>query len=75
MEEVKETIAVFTGDSENFHIFQVVDDELVGSIYIKKDKNLGIPEELVDQFNHSWQRCRTLEEESDSTARPGKRWK
>ena len=46
MEEVKETVAVFTGDSENYHIFQVVDDEMVGSLYIKKDKNLGIPEEI-----------------------------
>lgn len=46
MEEVKETIAVFTGDSENYHIFQVVDDEIVGSIYIKKDKDFGIPEEV-----------------------------
>lgn len=46
MEEVKETIAVFTGDSANYHIFQIVDEELVGSIYVKKDKNLGIPEEV-----------------------------
>lgn len=39
--------AVFTGDSANFHIFQVIDSsKVVGSIYIKKKSDDGIPEAL-----------------------------
>jgi hypothetical protein len=39
--------AVFTGDSSNYHIFQVVDSEdCVGSIYIKKKSTNGVPEAL-----------------------------
>ena len=39
-------IAVFTGDSTNYHIFQVIDsEECVGSLYIKK-KGLELPEGL-----------------------------
>jgi len=39
-------IAVFTGDSANYHIFQIVSDgeEFVGSLYIKKKSENGIPE-------------------------------
>jgi hypothetical protein len=36
--------AVFTGDSKNFHIFQIVDENFVGSMYIKKKSDNGIPE-------------------------------
>ena len=39
-----ETIAVYTGDSANFHIFQIVDENLVGSIYVKKEETSDIPE-------------------------------
>jgi len=40
-----ELIAVYTGDSENFHIFQIVDDNVVGSLYIAR-KEENIPEAL-----------------------------
>jgi hypothetical protein len=36
---------VFTGDSANYHIFQVVESgDCVGSIYIRKDSDNGVPE-------------------------------
>ena len=39
-------IAVFTGDSANYHIFQVIDSEhVVGSLYIKK-KGVDLPKGL-----------------------------
>lgn len=39
-------IAIFTGDSSHYHIFQVVDSEhCVGSLYIKK-KGVELPEGL-----------------------------
>ena len=31
-----EIIAVYTGDSANFHIYQVVNENMVGSIYVNK---------------------------------------
>jgi hypothetical protein len=39
-------IAVYTGDSTNFHIFQIVDEEAVGTIYLKKKSSNGIPQGL-----------------------------
>jgi hypothetical protein len=39
-------IAVYTGDSTNFHIFQIVDAEAVGTIYLKKKSSHGIPQGL-----------------------------
>lgn len=39
--------AVFTGDSANFHIFQVVgEDDYVGSLYVRKATNEPIPERV-----------------------------
>jgi hypothetical protein len=39
--------AVYTGDSANYHIFQIPDDlSVVASIYIRKDTEGGIPHEL-----------------------------
>jgi len=40
-----EVEAVFTGDSANYHIFQLVSEgEFVGSIYVEKKSDNGIPE-------------------------------
>ena len=41
-----ETVAVYTGDSRNFHIFNIVDEEsnIVGSIYV--NRKIDIPEGL-----------------------------
>jgi hypothetical protein len=45
MGEPTELMAVFTGDSTNYHIFQIVDnDDFVGSLYIKKKSTNGVPE-------------------------------
>lgn len=43
--------AVFTGDSANYHIFQIVDSgDFVGSLYIKKKSDNGIPEGVEITF-------------------------
>jgi len=43
--------AVYTGDSPNYHIFQVVDSgDFVGSLYIKKSSDNGIPETIEVNF-------------------------
>lgn len=41
-----EVVAVYTGDSRNFHIFTIADEEseIVGSIYV--NKKIEIPEGL-----------------------------
>lgn len=51
MEEPIQLSAVYTGDSPNYHIFQVVDSgDFVGSMYIKKKSDNGIPEGLGVTF-------------------------
>jgi len=43
--------AVYTGDSSNYHIFQVVDGgDFVGSLYVKKTSDNGIPEGVEVTF-------------------------
>ena len=45
MAERIELNAVFTRDSANYHIFQIVNGEdFVGSLYVKKKSANGIPE-------------------------------
>jgi hypothetical protein len=51
MPEPIQLSAVFTGDSANYHIFQVVgSDDFVGSLYIKKKSENGIPEGVEITF-------------------------
>lgn len=51
MPEPIELNAVFTGDSANYHIFQVVGDgDFVGSMYIRKKSDNGIPEGVEITF-------------------------
>ena len=46
-----DAIAVYTGDSANFHIYQVVNDNMVGSIYVNKAVN-PVPQGVVLNFLH-----------------------
>lgn len=51
MGEPTELNAVFTGDSTNFHIFQIFDSEdFVGSLYVKKKSANGVPEAAEVNF-------------------------
>lgn len=41
------TAAVYTGDSANYHIFQIVNgEEMVGSLYVRKKSENGIPQKV-----------------------------
>lgn len=41
------TVAVYTGDSANYHIFQIVNGEdMVGSLYVRKKSDNGIPQRV-----------------------------
>ena len=57
-----ELLAVYVGDSANFHIFQFVADEAVGTLYFKKsdsdipegvDVNVITPQRDKDLWRHS----------------------
>jgi hypothetical protein len=51
MGKVIEVDCVYTGDSTNYHIFQVVGGgEYVGSIYIKKKSENNIPKTVEVNF-------------------------
>jgi hypothetical protein len=51
MPEPIQLTAVYTGDSSNYHIFQIVNGgDFVGSLYVKKKSDNGIPEGLEVTF-------------------------
>jgi hypothetical protein len=51
MPEPIQLVAVYTGDSPNYHVFQIVDGEdFVGSIYVRKTSDNGIPEGVELSF-------------------------
>jgi hypothetical protein len=63
--------AVFTGDSRNYHIFQIVDDNVVGSIYISKDVE-STPKTLeIENLTAGDIKWKTLLTVLASKARPG----
>jgi hypothetical protein len=41
---MEKLVAVFTGDSANYHIFQIVAESMVGSLYVRKKDENGIPD-------------------------------
>lgn len=41
------TVAVYTGDTANFHNFQIVNgEEMVGNLYVSKKSDNGIPQRV-----------------------------